>query len=628
MSEELPRAFGAYTLLKQLARGGMGEIYLARTVGITGFEKYYAVKKLLQKFTYDNDVGARFIDEAKLGARLQHPNIVQVYDLGRVLEELYIATEFVDGFDLRRVLRFCHEKKKRIPLDIALFIVREILSGLAYAHRQVDGEGRSIDLIHRDISPQNVLVSFEGEVKIIDFGLAKSTQRSQETQANVLLGNFGYMSPEQARGLPLDVRTDVYAAGIVLFELVTGTKRFVEDNPLRLLEMVARPTPIVPSDRVTGTPRVIDTIYATATTATLEERYQHAEAFRDDITAALYRINPRASRENLAQFLNHLFLGGTAPIPVDSDALNDKSVAIRARDLHETSDAFRIRSQGDLSDRRLHEFSDEAPSTSSLPLMRHARAGETLTHQQLTGEELPAPPVPSAPQASPPVLDIDTVGDSAQLLVIVGAPSSDRPPVLSDQPACPEEMAAVPSASADAEADVSGELQAQIEVQLAQADLQRQIEAQLEAQLEVQQQLEQQLAEQTGAPQATWPPPSSRANTTVMTTLEPTPQRGNMRDEASEPSIVLSSGLEPAEATVVSGASLADGDQMLRAQAPAAVSEDGGAESWAIEIASDAGAPASASFDGDAKNIRPAAQPMGKRVVPGVAPPSPTRRRP
>ncbi|HEY4224008.1 MAG TPA: serine/threonine-protein kinase, partial [Myxococcota bacterium] len=407
---DLPRGFGSYTLLKLLARGGMGEIYLARTAGITGFEKYYAVKKLLKKFTHDNDVGARFIDEAKLGARLQHPNIVQVYDLGRVNDELYMATEFVDGFDLRRVLRFCHEKKKRIPLDIALFIVREILSGLAYAHRQVDAEGHSINLIHRDISPQNVLVSFEGEVKIIDFGLAKSTQRSQETQANVLLGNFGYMSPEQARGHQLNVGTDVYSAGIVLFELVTGTKRFVEENPLRLLEMVARPTPIVPSDRVPGTPKTIDKIYAKATAPGKEDRFDSAEAFRDDVTTALHKINPKASRENLAQFLNHLFLGGAAPAPVDSDAL-DKSVAIRVRDLYDKSDAFQAPSDGDIKDRRLHEFSEDAPQTASHPLMRQARAGDLLSHQQLTGEltaeekaaaQRPPSTTPQAAAAAPP----------------------------------------------------------------------------------------------------------------------------------------------------------------------------------------------------------------------------------
>lgn len=398
---ELPRQFGPYSLLKLLAKGGMGEIYLARTSGISHFEKYYAVKKLLKKFAHDPDVCARFIDEAKLGARLQHPNIVQVYDLGKVGDELFMATEFVDGFDLRRVLRFCHEKRKRIPLDIALFVVREVLSGLAYAHRQVDAEGQSINLIHRDISPQNVLVSFEGEVKIIDFGLAKSTQRSQETQANVLLGNFGYMSPEQARGQKLDVRTDVYSTGIVLFELITGTKRFVDDNPLRLLEMVARPTPIVPSDRAPDVPKALDRIFLGATQADREGRYKDAETFRDEVTQALHKLNPRATREHLAQFLNHLFLGGQPPPPVDNDALN-RSVAIQVKDLYEGSNAFTKTKEDDIQDRGLRDFSDAAPQTGSHPLMRAARVGDVLSHQELTGEESLPPGVDPRVMASGP----------------------------------------------------------------------------------------------------------------------------------------------------------------------------------------------------------------------------------
>lgn len=413
MSGDLPRTFGSYTLLKLLAKGGMGEIFLARTTGIAHFEKYYAVKKLLKKFAHDEDVSARFIDEAKLGARLQHPNIVQVYDLGAYSDEFYMATEFVDGFDLRRVLRFCHEKKKRIPLDIALFVVREILSGLAYAHRQVDAEGNSINLIHRDISPQNVLVSFEGEVKIIDFGLAKSTQRSQETQANVLLGNFGYMSPEQARGQKLDVRTDVYSTGIVLFELATGTKRFVDENPLRLLEMVARPTPIMPSDRTPDIPKAIDRIYAGATAPAREDRYPSAEDFRDEVTTALHKLNPRATREHLAQFLNHLFLGGTAPPEVDNDVLN-KSVAVHVQDLYRTTDAFTQPKEADVQDRRLSGFSDDAPQTGSHPLMRAARVGDSLTHEELTGGASPPQPAeeentspgtaPVSAPATPPVV--------------------------------------------------------------------------------------------------------------------------------------------------------------------------------------------------------------------------------
>lgn len=512
---DLPKQFGQYTLLKMLARGGMGEIYLARTVGLTGFEKYYAVKKLLRKFTSDNDVGARFIDEAKLGARLQHPNIVQVYDLGKVTDELFMATEFVDGFDLRRVLRFCHEKKKRIPLDIALFIVREVLSGLAYAHRQVDADGALINLIHRDISPQNVLVSFEGEVKIIDFGLAKSTQRSQETQANVLLGNFGYMSPEQARGQNLDVRTDVYSCGIVLFELVTGTKRFVEENPLKLLEMVARPTAIVPSDRVPSIPKAIDRIYGKSTSQDRDARHASAEAFRDDVTAALHKLNPRASRENLAQFLNHLFLGGQAPPSVDNDVLN-KSVVLMARDLNSSAEAFSGTAADDLKNRALSsDFADTAPQTASHPLLRSARVGDELTHEAITGE----------PEPLQVVDDFEDLDAGVQLVEGfhqvpptggVGAPQTKDGPLIAEgegqrstrvydspswpqttDPAEPTEIRQRGPSSSELEvqlqleeqamaAEAQAAVQRQLEQQARQAGLEAQMQAQLQMQLQMQ----------------------------------------------------------------------------------------------------------------------------------------------
>ena len=392
----LPQQFGPYSLLKRLAKGGMGEIYLARTERINNFEKYYAVKKLLAKFATDEDVKGRFIDEALLGARLQHPNIVQVFDLGEMNDEVYMAAEFVDGFDLRRILRFCHEKKERIPLDIALFIVREVLSGLAYAHRQKDAEGKSINLIHRDISPQNVLVSFEGEVKIIDFGLAKSTQRSQETQANVLLGNFGYMSPEQARGLSLNHLTDIYSAGIVLFELVTRTKRFVDENPLRLLEMVGKPTMLVPSDRVPDVPQEIDFLYMKATAVEQKDRFDSAESFREAITDCLYHINPHASREELAKFLAYLFLGDKPPASVADEATN-KSVAVQVQELHQWAAAFNKPKDQDKGDRSLSQFSDHAPQTGSHPLMRSCRLGEKLTHEQLTQKD-PLTKEPNEPE--------------------------------------------------------------------------------------------------------------------------------------------------------------------------------------------------------------------------------------
>ncbi len=288
-----------------------------------------------------------------------------------------------------------------------------------------------------------MLVSFEGEVKIIDFGLAKSTQRSQETQANVLLGNFGYMSPEQARGQILDVRTDVYSCGIVLFELVTGTKRFVEENPLKLLEMVARPTPIMPSDRVPSAPKAVDKIYARATSQDKEQRYTSAEAFRDDVTTALHRLNPRASRENLAQFLNHLFLGGQAPPSVDNDVLN-KSVVLAARDLHMSSESLGSgNAADDLKNRSLGQnFGEDAPQTASHPLLRSARVGDVLSHDVITGE----PPLTTAPAMAASAALSSTPSSPSMKAPLVTAPPPAALPGRSGPAADPQTLLTDPQA--------------------------------------------------------------------------------------------------------------------------------------------------------------------------------------
>lgn len=384
MNEALPSTFGPYTLLKRLAKGGMGEIFLARSGGLHGFEKYYAIKRLLPQFLNDLDTKARFIDEAKLGASLRHPNIVQVHNLGQVGHHLYMATEFVDGFDLRRVLRFCRDKNKTIPLDVSLFIIREVLNGLEYAHAQVDADGAAIDLIHRDISPQNILVSFEGEVKIIDFGLAKSTQRSVKTKANVVLGNLGYMSPEQAKGtVVVDERTDIYSTGIVFFELVTQSRRFNEKNPLRLHEMLLRPEKVSPSDRKPGLPKKIDKIHAHAAHTDPDQRYPDVQAFRHDVELALQRINPHVSRATLAAFLEHLFLDGKALPAVDNSAL-DSSIAVRnlGAGTHPQAD------EGEKSSlAQPPPLADDSPVTGTHAVLHGCRIGQQLTHEELVNAE-------------------------------------------------------------------------------------------------------------------------------------------------------------------------------------------------------------------------------------------------
>jgi serine/threonine protein kinase len=205
-----PTAFGKYYLLEKINTGGMAEVFRAKAFGVEGFERLVAVKRILPNIAEDKEFIRMFIEEAKLAVQLNHANIAQIYDLGVHEGAYYIALEHVHGRDLRAMFDRCRQLGEPMPVSQACFVVMKLCEGLDYAHNKRDQAGREVHLVHRDVSPQNVLVSFEGEVKIIDFGLAKSTQRSQETQANVLLGNFGYMSPEQVRGIPIDRRSDVF----------------------------------------------------------------------------------------------------------------------------------------------------------------------------------------------------------------------------------------------------------------------------------------------------------------------------------------------------------------------------------------------------------------------------------
>src|SRR6187549_184022 len=228
----LPQVFGRYLLVQRLSRGGMGEIFLAKH-GLAGFEKLAVIKKVLPNLTADKQFISRFVDEAQVAIKLQHVNVAQVFEVGRVGDEYFLALEYVEGRDLRRTLALLGHRKQRLPVDLALYIGRELANGLAYAHRRTGPDGGSLNLVHCDISPPNVLVSFEGETKVIDFGIAKSALRATATDPKMGFGKFGYMAPEQlVRGGVVDARTDLYACGAVLFELLTGQRLYeVGDNP-------------------------------------------------------------------------------------------------------------------------------------------------------------------------------------------------------------------------------------------------------------------------------------------------------------------------------------------------------------------------------------------------------------
>ena len=225
-----PIQFGKYFLLDRINVGGMAEVFKAKAFGVEGFERLLAVKRILPNIAEDEEFITMFIDEAKIAVQLNHANICQIFDLGKVEDSYFIALEFVHGKDVRAIFDRCKQKpvdgQTAMPIAQACFIVMKACEGLDYAHNKRDGQGREMTLVHRDVSPQNILISYEGEVKLIDFGIAKAAGKMSKTQQGILKGKFGYMSPEQVRGLPLDRRSDVFSLGIVLYEMVAGKRPF------------------------------------------------------------------------------------------------------------------------------------------------------------------------------------------------------------------------------------------------------------------------------------------------------------------------------------------------------------------------------------------------------------------
>lgn len=293
--------FGRYRLLKLLARGGMGEVYLAQYKGVAGFEKQCVIKKIRADLADQSSFTERFLNEGRTLVALTHSNIVQIFDMGEVDGSYYLAMEYVKGTDLRQILR--RMGGLRMPVVCAVAVAREMLKGLGYAHRATDSAGKLLGIVHRDVSPSNVMISTEGEVKLIDFGIAKI--QTMESSSGVVQGKFAYMSPEQARGDALDARTDLFSCGIVLYEMLSGVRPFEGDSDLRSLELVKthiqRPLSAYRSDVSEALDKILDRVLAKDRT----QRYETAEAFYDALEAVLagQRFDQRDIANYFAPFM-------------------------------------------------------------------------------------------------------------------------------------------------------------------------------------------------------------------------------------------------------------------------------------------------------------------------------------
>jgi TonB family protein len=298
--------FGQYTLLERIAMGGMAEVWKARMRGVEGFQKTVAIKKILPYMTDNSDFVGMFIDEAKFAAQLSHPNIIHIYDLGKIGADFYIAMEYVEGKDLRSLLNSARQRGLPLPLGLALLIALRLASALDYAHRKRDFEGREMGLVHRDVSPQNVLISYDGDVKLCDFGIAKAVSKVGQTEMGALKGKLQYMSPEQARGSVVDGRSDIFSLGTVLFEMLTGERLFDGDSEMSVLEAVRQVRVRAPRQVNPAVPADVDALVMRALAGRPEDRFQNAGELEQRLEAVLYELKPSPSHSDLAAYVRHV----------------------------------------------------------------------------------------------------------------------------------------------------------------------------------------------------------------------------------------------------------------------------------------------------------------------------------
>jgi serine/threonine protein kinase len=301
-----PIPFGKYLLVERLAQGGMAEVFRAVFSGAAGFEKQVALKRILPIFDGAQDFVSMFVDEARIASSLTHVNVVQVFDFGEHDGSYYLAMELIDGVDLGRLREAAARRGLRLPVAVAAFIVAEAARGLAYAHDKRGPDGAPLGIVHRDVSPHNVLVSYAGEVKIADFGIAKATGKLHKTESGSVMGKIRYMSPEQISGEPLDGRSDLFALAVILWELLAGEPLWPGDNPGAVADQVRNFKIEPPSRRQREVPAELDRIVMRGLERARDARPARASELARDLAAWLAQAAPSLTREDVGTFVQEV----------------------------------------------------------------------------------------------------------------------------------------------------------------------------------------------------------------------------------------------------------------------------------------------------------------------------------
>jgi serine/threonine protein kinase len=356
----------------------MAEVYLAKCFGVAGFERLVALKRILPTIAEDDEFIAMFIDEAKIAGQLNHANIAQIFDLGKIESSYFIAMEYISGHDLRALWDRSRESGG-LPLELCCYVTQKLCEGLDYAHRRRDNRGRPLGIIHRDVSPQNILLSYDGDIKVIDFGIAKAANRMVRTQTGILKGKFAYMAPEQARGDPTDHRADIFAIGVILYELITGQRAFKAESDFALLEKVRRVDIAAPRKLRSEVPRDLEKIIYKAMAREAADRYAWASALRSDLDRFMTDHGLAYNKEELGAYLRRAFRS--------EEAEEDRRLKLY--------EGFRPEGEGDDED----SLADAAPvrravevSADNATVVRSDPSGEVGVSQLGTQVESDGPP--------------------------------------------------------------------------------------------------------------------------------------------------------------------------------------------------------------------------------------------
>lgn len=398
-AEPLPKQFGKYTLLRRLAAGGMAEIFLALHRSMAGFEKLIVIKRILPSMNQNQAFIDMLLHEARIAATLSHPNIVQIFDVGQVDGTFFIAMEHIHGEDIQAIVRAM--KKNNVlefPLEHTLSIVLGMCAGLSYAHDKRDLDGRPLSIVHRDISPRNIVVSFTGDVKIVDFGIAKSdVEPGEDTNSGQLKGKAPYMSPEQASGKSIDWRSDIFATGVVLFELTTGRRLFKGASEFETLKLIVDKEYPRPSTIKPGYPKALERIVMKALEKDREARYQSAREMQSDLETFVREERIPVSQVSLTSWMGWLFEDKLAQ---QKEALQDiKQLAdvIAAQQLYEGTGT----GTGGTANAASFSMLPPPPKKSAAPYVAVAAVAALGAGAFFFFGRAPGPPAPGAtPEAS------------------------------------------------------------------------------------------------------------------------------------------------------------------------------------------------------------------------------------